>query len=61
MPTDGYKKRKREYSLKYQKDYYATVVLHFNRKHEGEIIDALNKLPNKTEYIKKLIRKDLGL
>lgn len=59
--TEGYKKRKREYSLAYQKENYASVILHFNRKYEGAIIEALNKLPNKSEYVKRLIRKDLGL
>lgn len=61
MATEEYAKRKREYSLKYQKDNYATVVLHFNRKYESDIVDALNKLPNKSEYLKKLIKKDLGI
>lgn len=61
MATEGYKVRKRQYSLKYQKDYYASLVLHFNRKYEGDIIEALDKLPNKSEYVKQLIRKDLGL
>ena len=61
MPTEEYKKRKRQYSLGYQKENYASVVLHFNRKYEGNIIQALDKLPNKTEYLKNLIKKDLGL
>ena len=52
---------KRRYSLGYQKDNYASVVLHFNRKYEQDIITALDKLPNKTQYIKNLIKKDLGL
>ena len=59
--SEEYNKKKRAYSLKYQKDNYATVVLHFNRKYENDIIVALDKLPNKTEYVKKLIKKDLGL
>lgn len=52
---------KKTYSLGYQKENYATVVLHFNKKYEMDIINALNKLPNKNSYIKKLILKDLGL
>jgi len=59
--SEEYNKKKRAYSLKYQKDNYATVVLHFNRKYENDFIVALDKLPNKTEYVKKLIKKDLGL
>lgn len=51
---------KRRYSLAYQSKNYATVVLHFNRKYEMDVIEALDKLPNKTKYIKDLILKDLG-
>ena len=51
---------KRKYSLGYQKENYATLVLHFNRKYESDVIEALDKLPNKTKYIKELILKDLG-
>lgn len=52
---------KRKYVLDYQKDNYSSVVLHFNKKYETDIIEALTKLPNKNQYIKELIRKDLGL
>ena len=61
MATEGYKVRKRQYTLKYQKDNYASLVLHFNRKYEGDIIQALEQLPNKSEYVKNLIKKDMGL
>lgn len=59
--SEEYEKRKRAYGLKYQKENYASVVIHLNRKYEGDIIEALNKLPNKQEYLKKLIKKDLGI
>ena len=52
---------KRKYTLDYQKQNYASLVLHFNRKYEKELIDALDKLPNKNQYVKNLILKDLGL
>ena len=49
---------KLKYSLDYQKQNYAALVLHFNRKYEGDIIQALDKLPNKSKYIKELILND---
>lgn len=57
----GWQENKRKYVIKYQKDNYFGLVLHFNRKYETDIIDALAKLPNKTEYVKNLIKKDLGI
>ena len=57
--AEGYKQRKREYTLRYQKDYYASVVLHFNRKYEGNLIDYLNTKTNKNEYLKQLILRDM--
>lgn len=50
---------KRKYVLGYQKDNYASVVLHFNKKYEGQIIDFLKTKGNKNEYIKELIKKDM--
>ena len=52
---------KRKYTLDYQKQNYASLVLHFNRKYEKELIDALAKVKNKNQYVKDLISKDLGL
>lgn len=51
---------KRKYALKYQADNYETVVLHFNRKYEIDLIAKLKSVPNKNKYIKELILKDLG-
>lgn len=57
----GYLERKRKYVLQYQKENYVGLVLHFNRKYDGELIEALNKMPNKSEYVRNLIKKDLGI
>lgn len=55
----GWKENKRNYALKYQKDFYATVVVHFNRKYDQDIIDHLNSQPNKNQYIKELVKQDM--
>ena len=57
----GYKENKRKYVLKYQKEIYHTIAFHLRKKEDSDIINALSKLPNKSQYIKELIRKDLGL
>ena len=57
--TKTWQINKRKYSLEYQKNNYNTVVLHFNRKYEGEIIEWLESTPNKTEFIKQLIEQDM--
>ena len=56
----GYKENKRRYVLKYQKENYVSVVFHLRRNGDEDILSALEKLPNKSSYIKALIRKDIG-
>ena len=57
----GWAENKRKYVLDYQKNNYVGLALHFNKKYDGEIIEALNRIPNKSEYVKNLIRTDLGI
>lgn len=57
----GWKESKRKYVLEYQKKNYVGLALHFNVKYDSEIIEALNKIPNKSNYVKNLIKKDLGI
>ena len=56
----GYKENKRKYVLQYQKEYYTSVVFHLRKDTDTDIITKLNEQPNKSEYIKKLIRQDIG-
>ena len=56
----GYKENKRKYVLDYQKKNYTTVVFHLRRDTDQDILTALNALPNKSDYIRDLIRKDIG-
>ena len=51
-----------DYIAKYQKANTIQVVIRLNKKYDADIIEKLNSLPiGKTTYIKKLIRKDLGI
>ncbi|MCR4661720.1 MAG: hypothetical protein K5765_06975 [Clostridia bacterium] len=55
----GYKENKRAYTLKYQKENYVTFTFHLNSKYDGELINYLRSIPNKSGYIKELIVKDI--
>ncbi len=55
----GYKENKRKYVLEYQKGHYNSVVFHLRRGDDQDIIDKLNSVPNKSDYIRELIRKDI--
>ena len=53
--------KKRQYTLDYQKANYVSVVFHLRRDTDKEVLEALGKVNNKSQYIRELIRKDLGL
>ncbi len=58
--TRTWKINKKKYSAKYQKDFYATTVLHFNKKYEADAVAWLESQPNKSEYIRRLIVNDMN-
>lgn len=53
-------KKRKKYLDYYQKDNYQTYCIRFNLNNDKEIIKKLETIPNKTEYIRKLINKDLA-
>ena len=59
--TEGYIKRKKEYIARYQKQTYTSINFKLRTIDDGDIVQALKSMPNRSEYIKNLIRKDLGL
>lgn len=44
---------------KYQKNNTKSYGVMFNKKYDAEIIQKLDSVPNKTEYIRSLIKADL--
>ena len=60
MPTAEYKKRKQEYIEEYQRKFYSTVSFKLRTVEDKEILDYLNGVQNKSEYIKQLIIKDMA-
>jgi len=59
VPSDEYYARKKAYIKKYQRAHYTSVNLKFRNVEDKEIIDALNKIPNKSAYVRELIKKSL--
>jgi len=48
-----------KYVYEYQKEKTQRVALQFNKLHDADILEHLDKLPNKQGYIKALIRADI--
>lgn len=59
MPSKEYLQRKAAYIKRYQKEVYKHVSfkVRFTRK---DILDKLDSVPNKSEYIVSLIEKDIA-
>ena len=57
MPTEEYKVRKLKYIKEYQKKSYVNISFKVRKKEDRDILDILAKVPNKSEFIKDLIRK----
>ena len=53
------KKRQFEYVNGWIKDKKLRVTALLDRTYDKEIIDKLNSVPNKTDYIRQLIVKDI--
>lgn len=58
MPSEEYEKRKREYIKRYQKKNYVNISFKVRIDEDHDIIEKLDSVPNKSEYIKDLIRKN---
>lgn len=56
----GWRENKKKYSAQYQKDFYATTVIHFNKKYDADIVEHLSKIPNKNQYFRELVLRDMG-
>lgn len=57
--TEGYKRRKEAYIKAYQKKTYTNVSFKFRTKDDKDILDKLKSVPNKSDFIRELIRNAL--
>lgn len=48
-----------EYIKEYRRQYVTRVSVILNKKHDQDIIEHLETVPSKSEYIKGLIRDDI--
>lgn len=49
-----------EYIAEFRKRTYKYIGIQINRNTEQDLIEFLEAIPNKNEYIKELIRKDMN-
>lgn len=62
VDSTGYKRDRKEANkrdLEYKKKTYRQIAIRI-RKDDTEILEKLNNVPNKTDYILDLIRKDIN-
>lgn len=52
-------KAKREYIAAYDKEKRTSLLLKLNKVTESDLIEHLNRQPNKQGYIKNLIKEDI--
>lgn len=57
--TPEAKARKQAYVVKYQKATYTNISFKVRTKEDSDIIAHLKSVPNKSEYIKSLIKADM--
>ena len=48
-----------ERSKEWNKTNLKSVTIQFNKVSDKDVINRLNQVPNKTDYIRQLIRKDI--
>ena len=57
--TDGYK-NKLKYINNYNKTNCKVVCVQWRKDKDADIIEHLNKQKSKSDYLRQLIRKDMG-
>lgn len=48
------------YTIKYQKEHYKNLGIRLNNETDSDIIEYLETVGNKAEYVKQLIRQDMA-
>jgi hypothetical protein len=54
MVSEAQKRAKRRYDKKTKE-----LVLRFRLNQDGDVIQRLDEVPNKTEYVRSLVRQDI--
>lgn len=56
MASEEYKARKAAYVKRYQKETYTNISFKVRTVRDKDILDILNSVPNKSLFLKELIR-----
>lgn len=56
MASEEYKARKAAYVKRYQKETYTNISFKVRTVKDKDILDILNSVPNKSKFLKELIR-----
>lgn len=56
MASEEYKARKAAYVKRYQRETYTNISFKVRTKEDKDILDILKAVPNKSQYLKQLIR-----
>lgn len=57
--SNNYKKK--EYDRKFQKEKLIRFALNLNKTYDSDIIEYLNTFPNKSKFVKELIRTQINI
>ncbi len=52
--------KREQYNRSYQKQYVNRYVFKLNSKHDQELIDMLEKIPNRSAWFKDMLRRELS-
>lgn len=59
MPEETKKFDKKKYDLEYKNANLKQFTFTLNKEYDADIIEFLGILPNKTQFVKELIRKEI--
>lgn len=51
---------KQKYDNKFHEEHYSRQYIRFNNEKDADVIEKLNSVPNKADYIRQLVRKDIA-
>ena len=57
MPRTEAQKRARN---KWQAKAMRQIALRFNRENDADVLRKMDSVPNKTDYVRQLVREDIG-
>lgn len=59
MAEEAKKKPNNDYINDWKKKYQKAVNLHFSVREDADVLEFLDSVPNKTGYVRELIRADM--